>query len=100
MVVTILSKTRGKSTLGRQVHQAAFNRAVYGLAEKRFRPSGFRPQGCEDLKRLQSICDGLSAEKIDTSLRKWLRLLPHLYSAADRKPATAIRSRSCMTSSR
>ena len=40
---------------------------------------------CDDPKRLQSICDGLSAEKIDALLRKWLRLLPHPYSPADRK---------------
>jgi hypothetical protein len=40
---------------------------------------------CDDAKRLQTICDGLSAEKIDALLRKWLRLLPHPYSAADRK---------------
>jgi len=40
---------------------------------------------CDDAKRLQSICDGLSAEKIDALLRKWLRLLPHPFSAADRK---------------
>ncbi len=32
---------------------------------------------CDDPKRLQAICDGLSAEKIDALLRKWLRLLPH-----------------------
>src|SRR6202162_3230387 len=40
---------------------------------------------CDDPKRLQAICDGLSAEKIDTLLRKWLRLLPHPYEARDRK---------------
>ena len=40
---------------------------------------------CDDPKKLQAICDGLSAEKIDALLRKWLRLLPHPYSAADRK---------------
>lgn len=40
---------------------------------------------CDDPKRLQSICDGLSAEKIDALLRKWLRLLPHPFTAADRK---------------
>src|SRR3954470_3655800 len=40
---------------------------------------------CDDPKRLQAICDGLSAEKIDALLRKWLRLLPHPYSAHDRK---------------
>ncbi len=40
---------------------------------------------CADAKRLQAICDGLSAAKIDALLRKWLRLLPHPFSAADRK---------------
>jgi len=40
---------------------------------------------CGDPKRLQTICAGLSAEKIEALLRKWLRLLPHPYSPADRK---------------
>ena len=40
---------------------------------------------CDDPKRLQAICDGLSAAKIDALLRKWLRLLPHPYSPADRR---------------
>jgi hypothetical protein len=40
---------------------------------------------CDDPKRLQSICDGLSAEKIDALLRKWLRKLPHPFTAPDRK---------------
>lgn len=40
---------------------------------------------CENPQRLQAICDGLSAEKIDALLRKWLRRLPHPYSAGDRK---------------
>ena len=40
---------------------------------------------CDDPRRLQAICDGLSAEKIDALLRKWLRLLPHPYEARDRK---------------
>jgi hypothetical protein len=40
---------------------------------------------CEDPKRLQAICDGLSAEKIDALLRKWLRKLPHPFTAADRR---------------
>jgi hypothetical protein len=40
---------------------------------------------CDDPKRLQAICDGLSQEKIDALLRKWLRWLPHPYTAADRK---------------
>ena len=38
-----------------------------------------------DPKRLQAICDGLSAAKIDALLRKWLRLLPHPFTGADRK---------------
>ena len=40
---------------------------------------------CADPERLQQICDGLSAEKIDGFLRKWLRLLPHPFTGADRK---------------
>jgi hypothetical protein len=40
---------------------------------------------CVDRKRLQRICDELSAEKIDAFLRKWLRLLPHPFTGADRK---------------
>ena len=40
---------------------------------------------CDDPTRLQAICEGLSAEKIEALLRKWLRLLPHPYTAADRK---------------
>ena len=40
---------------------------------------------CADPKRLQQICDGLSAGKIDALLRKWLRLLPHPFTPADRK---------------
>jgi hypothetical protein len=39
---------------------------------------------CEDPRRAQALCDGLSAEKIDALLRKWLRKL-HPYSAKDRQ---------------
>lgn len=39
---------------------------------------------CGDPRRLQQICDGLSAEKIDALLRKWLRLLPHPFTLKDR----------------
>lgn len=39
---------------------------------------------CDDPKTLQEICDGLSAEKIDALLRKWLRRLPHPFTAKDR----------------
>src|SRR6266481_438338 len=40
---------------------------------------------CAAPARLQKICDGLSAEKIDGFLRKWLRLLPHPFTGVDRK---------------
>jgi hypothetical protein len=40
---------------------------------------------CVDPKRLQQLCDGLSATKIDALLRKWLERLPHPFTAADRK---------------
>jgi hypothetical protein len=39
---------------------------------------------CENPKLLQSLCDGLSARKIDALLRKWLRRLPHPFTPADR----------------
>lgn len=40
---------------------------------------------CADPALAQRICDELSAEKIDSLLRKWLALLPHPFSPADRK---------------
>jgi hypothetical protein len=40
---------------------------------------------CAHPKRLQQICDGLSAAKIDAFVRKWLAKLPHPYPAADRQ---------------
>jgi hypothetical protein len=40
---------------------------------------------CEDPRRVQTICDGLSAEKIDGLLRKWFRKLPHPFTAKDRQ---------------
>jgi hypothetical protein len=40
---------------------------------------------CAEPERLQQICDGLSADKINGFLRKWLRLLPHPFTGADRK---------------
>jgi hypothetical protein len=40
---------------------------------------------CANPKRLQELCDGLSAAKIDALLRKWLALLPHPFTAEDRK---------------
>ena len=40
---------------------------------------------CRNPRRLQAICNGLSAAKIDALLRKWLAKLPHPYTPADRK---------------
>ncbi len=40
---------------------------------------------CEDPRRLQRICDGLSAKKIDRFFRKWLRRLPHPFTPEDRR---------------
>ena len=39
---------------------------------------------CADPARLQKICDGLSAERIDALARKWFRRLPHPFLARDR----------------
>lgn len=39
---------------------------------------------CEDARRAQKICDGLSAEAIDRFFRKWLKILPHPFDATDR----------------
>lgn len=38
---------------------------------------------CDDPARAQAICDGLSAERIDALLRKWLGRLPHPFTVAD-----------------
>ena len=40
---------------------------------------------CVEPERLQAICDGLSAARIDAPLRKWLRRLPHPFTADDRR---------------
>jgi hypothetical protein len=40
---------------------------------------------CVEARRLQRVCDGLSAEKIEQLLRKWLRRLPHPFTKADRQ---------------
>jgi DNA-binding HxlR family transcriptional regulator len=42
-------------------------------------------RSCSDVGKLQKICEDLSSEKIDAFFRKWLRLLPHPFSPADRK---------------
>lgn len=37
-----------------------------------------------DQKRLQRVCDGLTAERINAFVRKWLRRLPNPFTTADR----------------
>jgi hypothetical protein len=39
---------------------------------------------CANPQRAQELCDGLSADKIEALLRKWLARLPHPFAAADR----------------
>jgi hypothetical protein len=38
---------------------------------------------CANPKRMQELCDGLSAEKIDALLRKWLAKIPHPFTDVD-----------------
>jgi hypothetical protein len=40
---------------------------------------------CDEPRRLQALCDGLSAARIDRLLRKWLRSLPHPFEPKDRR---------------
>src|SRR5436309_988092 len=40
---------------------------------------------CGDPRRLQALCDGLSAVKIEALVRKWLARLPHPFTARDRR---------------
>jgi hypothetical protein len=44
--------------------------------------NGFRT--CADPAQLQAICEGLTPERIDALLRKWLARLPNPFSDADR----------------
>ena len=39
----------------------------------------------DDVAGLQRICDSLGPEQIDALLRKWLAILPHPFTAADRE---------------
>ena len=50
----------------------------------RFEPLDNGILSCADPKRLQELCDGLSARKIAALLRKWLHRLPHPFTAGDR----------------
>jgi hypothetical protein len=39
---------------------------------------------CDDPARLQAVCDGLGPAVVDGFVRKWLAVLPHPWTAADR----------------
>ncbi|MCA1677166.1 MAG: hypothetical protein LC799_34970, partial [Actinobacteria bacterium] len=39
---------------------------------------------CDDPAAVQQVCDRLGPEQIDALLRKWLAILPHPFTAADR----------------
>jgi hypothetical protein len=39
---------------------------------------------CDEPARLQRICDGCTPAAVDRLLRKWLKILPHPFTAADR----------------
>ncbi len=67
-------QARNRHVLGRQLERE-------GIAYEAL-DNGIR--SCTDPKRLQQICDALSAAKIDALLRKWLARLPHPYPAPDR----------------
>jgi hypothetical protein len=40
---------------------------------------------CDDPARLQRLCDRLGPDHIDRLLRKWLKILPHPFTPADRR---------------
>jgi len=40
---------------------------------------------CAEPRRVQALCDGLSAAKIEAFAHKWLRRLPHPFTAADQR---------------
>ena len=49
---------------------------------------------CANPTRLQQLCDGLSAHKINALLRKWLAHLPHPFTPQVEQPAIATTFRS------
>src|SRR5207237_155562 len=42
---------------------------------------------CGNPRRLQQLCDGLSAARLEAVLRTWLKRLPHIFTAHDRAAA-------------
>jgi hypothetical protein len=58
--------------------------APFRQTDRGWKRSGLRVLSCADPKHLQQICDGLTEDKINALLRKWLRLLPHPFTRAGR----------------
>jgi hypothetical protein len=69
--------------LERQPHEYAKRQAAKAGIGFEALDNGFK--SCEDPAVLQRVCDRLSAAKIDALVRKWLGILPHPFSAADRR---------------
>jgi hypothetical protein len=64
-------------------HEWAKRQAVKAGIEFTALDNGFA--SCADPGAVQAICDRLGPEQIDALLRKWLAILPHPFSAADRE---------------
>lgn len=50
-----------------------------------FEPLDNGLRACADPRRLQALCDGRSAAKLDALFRQWLHRLPHPFTPADRQ---------------
>ena len=50
-----------------------------------FEPLDNGIRSCADPEAMQRLADGLTADKIDALLRKWLARLPHPFEAVDRE---------------
>ena len=63
-------------------HWAQRQAAKAGIA---FEPLDNGFASCEDTGRVQRICDRLGPRQIEPFVRRWLRRLPHPFTAADRR---------------
>jgi hypothetical protein len=54
---------------------------------------------CDNPAAVQALCDQLGPEQIDALLRKWLAILPHPFTPADREAGYRYEFRSCRPSS-
>lgn len=51
----------------------------------RFEPLDSHSLSCEDPRRRNRICARLGPAQIDALVRKWLHILPHLFTASERR---------------